>query len=279
MHYPPIQKISQGRNMKKLGTIDRSLALAILFFAAIAAAKVICEKNAKSLLGGDVEITRVGEQAPLNVFTFLSLYSKERSLSLTRQVLVVPLEKDAVPGAKPATAVLKVVDRTYPLYGKLEFTDLKRQRPFGIYAKGTMHGASVSKSLLNEIGINPGGHFFIGKQIFVASAVIDNEPDYKRSASDLPRIMVSRNGYGALFANSYEFPDDPTYSYRVKLDKNDNVESWRNKFEEVFADQGWQVRDWRENMPLPLYGVKLPFLLVSALALTATLITRIARNK
>ena len=222
--------------------------MAVILVGTFAFAKIIMEKNAKNRLGGDIEVSRIGLPGALSLQAYLGIHGKVRSESKSVKIEAKAHAKDAAGEIKPVTAIIKSIDRKYPLYSKWEFTDKKRRNIFGHFAKGTIRGAVVTKSLLSELGIEVGEHFLIGDKMFVATAILTKEPDAP-SDDNAPRMLVSTKGFFEMLNVNRQYDHKVIYSYRIKLPNNADTAEWKTNFKNVFGGDNWQVRSWQEMRP------------------------------
>lgn len=264
--------------MKKLNFSLVALVLAIIFIGIFAVAKVSVEKNAKLKLGGDVEVSRVGAPGKLSVLAFLSLNGKVTSEIMSVRVEVKANEKDTTKEIRPVTAFLKSIDNKYPLYGKMEVTEKTRKNILGSFIHKTINGAVVSRSLLDELGIKSGQHFKIGDKMYVAAAVLVDEPDAPEGSENTPRILTRPKGFNDMLQVNQNYAPDVNYIYRVKLAKKADLDEWRERFQNTFGKEQWQIRDWRDYAPSYITGVKWTFVLVTLLALMTLLIVRVTKH-
>lgn len=168
-------------------------------------------KQAKSLLGGDLEI-RSSHPLSVESRTILdTLY--QRGITRTHISELVAMAARTTKGsiAEQATQIieLKAVQPGYPLYGVLK-TEPSLPLEHLLYPDQSQcertpcHGAVVQEALLLRMGLTIGNRFKIGKAEFVITGLVRTEPDRMANAFSLgPRVIISE---AALKASSLVQP-------------------------------------------------------------------------
>jgi putative ABC transport system permease protein len=159
-------------------------------------------KQAKSLLGGDLEIRSSHHLSAEGQAVLQAL--NQRGIVRTHVSELVAMAASTTPGARAGQATqiveLKAVEAGYPLYGTLS-TDppvaLDHLLHPGPARCGTAacHGALVQEALLLRMGLAVGDRIKIGKTELLITGLVRTEPDRMANAFSLgPRVMISAAG-------------------------------------------------------------------------------------
>ncbi|MBH0179051.1 MAG: FtsX-like permease family protein, partial [Nitrospira sp.] len=161
-------------------------------------------KEARSLLGGDLEIRLSWQVSPAGQTVLDSL--RDRDVALTHISELVAMAAKAAPsttGQQTQIIELKAVEPQYPLYGSL------RLEPNGNLAallgrqtstcrEPLCFGIVVQESLLIRMGLSVGDQLKIGQGQFIITGVVRTEPDRMANAFSLgPRVFMSQEGLHA----------------------------------------------------------------------------------
>jgi putative ABC transport system permease protein len=168
-------------------------------------------KQAKSLLGGDLEI-RSSHPLSAESRTILDTLN-QRGITRTHISELVAMAARTTKGsiAEQATQIieLKAVQLGYPLYGVLK-TEPSLPLEHLLHPDQSQcertpcHGAVVQEALLLRMGLTIGNRFKIGKAEFVITGLVRTEPDRMANAFSLgPRVIISE---AALKASSLVQP-------------------------------------------------------------------------
>lgn len=197
----------------------------------------------KARLGGDVEIHR--RQKPLNYAMQAYLLFTSKTVSRVRT-----MEAHAQHKEKNLPILLKSVDRSYPLYGRLELALQQEKKPLARIAHRAMWGAVVNQALLDGLGITIGQRFQVGKAQLVATALLAGEPDLPPdSPPQAARVLVGKQAFD-LAAKAGGPPID--FYYRLKLSETVSPAGWKAAFEKRFPDGNWTIRDWKSPIDKPV---------------------------
>ncbi len=213
-------------------------------FAAAARSGLVAD--ARSLLGGDLEVRLVHRPIPAEALGFLAARGAVSAVTELRAMA-------AAPGGDPARRTLvelKAVDGGYPLYGAA------RLEPAGSLAAALAQvdgvwGAVVDPALLARLGLAVGDALEVGEARLAVRAVLAQEPDLAVQGFSLgPRVML---GEGALAATGLVQPGSLVqYAYRVRLaDLADEAEvaALKIALDEGFPEAGWRLRSFEGAAP------------------------------
>ncbi|MDE3059580.1 MAG: ABC transporter permease [Pseudomonadota bacterium] len=233
---------------RRLRLLFLCLALGVAVMSCIgsmvSALKAGIDRDAKSLLGGDVEIRQLYKPAGERLGMHAELTGGTVSRALDMRAMAENLPGK---GGNRTLVELKGVDKAYPLYGTL---DLNEERD-PVFYNDTGHklfGAAVGQSLLDMLNLKVGDRFRISDATFEIRAVIAGEPDRSVSGVPLgPRVITSIRGFratGLITEGSMV-----TFRYRVRLPEGADLTGWKSDLAETFPNAHWHVRDWHDSAP------------------------------
>ncbi len=223
-------------------TLMACLILGVTVMASVNSVGAVIENTlrdeAKSLLGGDVEVRLRGLAATEEQEQFLEQYGALSFVSTLRTMLYVDDEATLVE--------IKAVDAAYPLVGELVFnTDLPRESLF------EDNGVAVDEGLLTQLDLKIGDTVRLGQSEFVIRGTIRKEPD--RAVQILsfgPRVMMSHASLDASgLASSVGLTD---HRYRILSSTSKYIDSSAQKklqqaLDEAFPQQSWRVSGGDDN--------------------------------
>jgi putative ABC transport system permease protein len=219
-----------------------ALVLGVAAIAAIgslsAAFQEGLENEKRRLLGGDVEITAFNEELSAEALGFLEGSGR------VSKIVSAQLMAHAEEGEARSVIQLKAVDDAYPLIGEIKLApdteDLAAALAPATGEDGAVRGAVADRTLLDRLGLSPGGRIRIGAATFIVKAAIDSEPDRAAEGFLLgPRIIVSRAGADAT--RLLETSALVNYSYRVALE-NEDAAAFEARLAQSFPANPWRVR-------------------------------------
>lgn len=164
--------------------------------AAIAAIRSIIDqvtgvltREARAMTGADI---LVQSSRPWDAATTAIVQEEARRINARQQSEVVEtatmLRADLASGATRLVELL-AVDRTYPIYGTFTLEDGQPYRHDLIAGQGVL----VRPDLIAQLGVQVGGHVFIGQTRFEIRGVITGEPGRRAGAFSLgPRVVIDR---------------------------------------------------------------------------------------
>lgn len=209
----------------------------------INALKAAIERDAKSLLGGDIEIRQLYQPLGTQEMAYVMFNAKLVSRSMDMRAMAEGKDDNI---DKRILVEMKGVDNFYPLYGALTFSQQFRKDTFFSNWRGGIHGAAVDQPLLDALNIKLGDLFTIGKSSFRATALIDREPDRSVSSFSLgPRVLVNMGAFkstGLVTDTSMV-----NYRYRLKLNEGEDSVRWKLGMLEHFPSAYWNIRDWNDS--------------------------------
>lgn len=162
-------------------------------------------REARGLLGGDLEIRLSRPMSPSGLDYLASLSSREIVLTHVSELVAMAARRlDGKPGGQPTQLVeLKAVEPLYPFYGALRIEPARPLSallfpPAGQCLSQPCHGAVVQDALLIKMGLAVGDRVTIGQALFLITGVIRTEPDRMANAFSVgPRVLISQEGLQA----------------------------------------------------------------------------------
>ena len=161
-------------------------------------------KEARSLLGGDLEIRLSWQVSPTGQAVLDSLRDRDVASTHISELVAMAAKAESSPTGQPTQIIeLKAVEPQYPLYGSLRLEPdvglaelLRRQT--GNCPDRLCFGVVVQESLLIRMGLAVGDRLKIGQGQFVITGVVRTEPDRMANAFSLgPRVFMSQEGLRA----------------------------------------------------------------------------------
>ena len=226
------------------------------------------ESRARIALGGDIEISSV-QPVQTGSAAFLGMHSKERTY-VTLSKIQARSVKDS---SKTTLATLKSIEKKYPLYGKLEIKNRQRQPLLDRWRRKAPFGAVVNQALLDALDIKLGQRFSMGKKIYLANALLVQEPDHADNSE--PRILVGKKGASSFIYRRH--PNHKTmFYYRAILNQPYDLDALKSSFQQKFGTDVWSYRDWRDMVPWALR--MLDWWLLAALAALSLLAAKMQRG-
>ena len=198
------------------------------------------EKDARALLGGDVELQRPYLAASEDERAALAVGAR-LSAVVTMRSMVRPLA-----GGAPSLVELKAVDGAYPLFGTA------RLEPPGDLSEALGHdgqswGAVAEATLLSRLGLELGDRVQVGEATYRLSAIIAAEPDRASAGFALgPRLMVSTASLpetGLVREGSLI-----RYHYRAALE-GPSPAAWVAETKARDPRAAWRIRQFSESAP------------------------------
>ncbi len=137
------------------------------------------EREAKSLLGGDIEARLRSVEASEEELSFLKSYGAVSYIATLRSMLYVREESILVE--------VKAIDEAYPLVGKLLLNEtISRDAAL---ANG---GVIIDSILLSQLGLKIGDEISLGSKSYTIRATLNKEPDRAVQIFSFgPRVMMS----------------------------------------------------------------------------------------
>ena len=198
--------------------------------------------DGRSILGGDVDLSVVHEEASADQLTWLS----ERG-QISRMTHMRAMARSDKEDQGRVLVELKSVDNLYPLYGSAGLSpdqDLAQTLAF----QDGLWGAAAEPRLLRRLNLEVGDTLRVGETRFRITAALEREPDRTARAFILgPTLMIageSLDETGLIQPGSMIH-----YHYRLKLNSGVAVPQFREEVEEVFPEAGWRILDSRRAAP------------------------------
>lgn len=192
--------------------------------------------DAKSLLGGDISVRLVHQQANEAERAYLAGSGVVSEISTMRSMV------RRVDGERRSLVELKAVDDAYPLYGSLDVSPAQ-DRPTLLGFDGEAWGAAVDPNLLSRLDIAVGDTIRVGDGTFIVRGSIMREPDRASASVGLilgPRLLISRDALGET--GLLQPGSLINHSYRVRLPATADPVVWRSDLDRAFPEATWRVQ-------------------------------------
>ena len=217
------------RNYRKIFSIILTLFISLFILSAILTIEDSLKKelddNAKSLLGGDVEIDYNKVQGNLD------LINKVRKFTTISEMVEFTTMVSSVNNNNQSLFTrIKTVDKKYPLYGKVV------HKPVG--AMDRIHQEKntliVNENIFKTLDLKLNEKIKVQNQIFTVVGVIKSLPDVSGFVAFGDFAITSKETLRLLKLNS--LGSFLNYEYKVKFNEGDNTKVTRNKIKEIFKD-------------------------------------------
>lgn len=202
-------------------------------------------RGALEAVGGDLSL-RLFHRPPSNAE--LTTIRSEGDVSITAELR--PMARAVVNGSlrgAPLLVELKGVDRSYPLYGKVEILPSHNLYQT-LNQQGGVYGAVADPALFEALGVQPGDSVQIGDAQFQLRGTLAAEPDRAFRAFTLgPRIMVLSESFPAT-----GIVDEGAEAYfytHVKLAKNADAKAAMARIDQAFPKSGWRMVNAHDGVP------------------------------
>ena len=235
--------------VRGLGILIACVALGVAAITAVGgindAMLAALDANGRTLLGGDVSVTRMHLRASEVERAWLAGLGEVSEVAALRG-----MARSAAGGEqRQALVEVKAVDAAYPLVGSLEVTGGKSLAQ----AIGMSGTAVADPLLLQRLGIAVGDHVRVGDADLTLTAAIAAEPDRLTSQSLYgPRLLMSLDTLeatglvkpGALVRWSYRILGDG-----VALSRDGAATDFSRRLNAALPDNGFQVATRYEPVP------------------------------
>jgi len=217
------------RNYRKIFSIILTLFISLFILSAILTIEDSLKKelndNAKSLLGGDVEIDYNRVQGNLE------LVDKVRKFTtISAMVEFTTMVSTINDNDQSLFTRIKTVDEKYPLYGEVV------HEPVG--AMDRIHREKntiiVNENIFKTLNLKINKKIKVQNQLFTVVGVIKSLPDVSGFVAFGDFAITSKETLDLLQLNS--LGSFLNYEYKVKFNEGDNTKIVRNKIKEIFKD-------------------------------------------
>jgi len=217
------------RNYRKIFSIILTLFISLFILSAILTIEDSLKKelndNAKSLLGGDVEIDYNRVQGNLE------LVDKVREFTTISSMVEFTTMVSGINDINQSLFTrIKTVDKKYPLYGEVI------HEPVG--AMDRIHQEKntiiVNENIFKTLDLKVNEKIKVQNQLFTVVGVIKSLPDVSGFVAFGDFAITSKETLELLKLNS--LGSFLNYEYKVKFNEGDNTKITRNKIKEIFKD-------------------------------------------
>ena len=218
------------RNYRKIFSIILTLFISLFILSAILTIEDSLKKelndNAKSLLGGDVEIDYNRVQGNLELVDKVRDFTTI-SVMIEFSTMVSGLSDN---NNQSLFTRIKTVDKKYPLYGEVV------HEPIG--AMDRIHQEKntiiVNENIFKTLDLKVNEKIKVQNQLFTVVGVIKSLPDVSGFVAFGDFAITSKETLDLLKLNS--LGSFLNYEYRVKFNEGDNTKATRKKIKEIFKD-------------------------------------------
>ena len=219
-----------SRNYKKISSIIITLFISLFILSAIFTIEDSLKKelndNAKTLLGGDLEIDYNRNQGNLKLIEKVQEFSTiSHMIEFSTMVSTTSQETN-----KSLFTRIKTVDENYPLYGSVDY------EPIGAFDR--MHNEAntilINESLSKNLNIEINDRIKVQDQLFTIIGIVKSVPDVSGFVAFGDWALAGKQTLEILKLNS--IGSFLNYEYKVKFNENDNAESIEKRIENIFKD-------------------------------------------
>ncbi len=239
------RELSQGVSgfVLFLCALGLGVAMIALVLGLEAAINQSIQQNARTLLGGDVELRLTQRPAEPDQLAYISENSAGLSqIATLRAMVYIPEDPDIrsenTPGMRHLVEI-KAVDSFYPLFGHLTFDPASDQDHRSLLQKPL--SALISQPAAQKLGMEPGDIFELGAAEFTVTAIYAAEPDANLNTFELgPGLIINSSD---LAATDLIKPGSLVrYRYRLILPADQTFDEWKENLATAFPQAGWRVR-------------------------------------
>jgi putative ABC transport system permease protein len=230
-----------SRNYKKLSSIIITLFISLFILSAIFTIEDSLKKelndNAKSLLGGDLEIDYNRNEGNLELVNKVKKFTTiSQMIEFSTMVSTIDREKN-----KSIFTRIKTVDTKYPLYGSVNY------EPAGAFDR--MHNEPntllINESLSKNLNLKINEKIKVQDQLFTIIGIVKSVPDVSgfvafgdwALAGDQTLEILKLNGIGSFL----------NYEYKVKFNESDNANKIEQRIKDIFKDDQKVTIRYPEN--------------------------------
>jgi putative ABC transport system permease protein len=230
-----------SRNYRKLSSIIITLFISLFILSAIFTIEDSLKKelndNAKSLLGGDLEIDYNRNEGNLELVNKVKKFTTiSQMIEFSTMVSTIDREKN-----KSIFTRIKTVDTKYPLYGSVNY------EPAGAFDR--MHDEPktllINESLSKNLNLKINEKIKVQDQLFTIIGIVKSVPDVSgfvafgdwALAGDQTLEILKLNGIGSFL----------NYEYKVKFNESDDAEKIEKRIKDIFKDDQKVTIRYPEN--------------------------------
>ena len=219
-----------SRNYKKLSSIVITLFISLFILSAIFTIEDSLKKelndNARSLLGGDIEIDYNRNEGNLELVNQVKEFATiSQMIEFSTMVSTTDRKKN-----KSLFTRIKTVDMKYPLYGSVDY------EPAGAFDR--MHNEPntllINESLSKNLNLKINEKIKVQNQIFTIIGIVKSVPDVSgfvafgdwALAGEQTLEILKLNGIGSFL----------NYEYKIKFNETDDARKLEKRIENIFKD-------------------------------------------
>ncbi|WP_435115483.1 ABC transporter permease [Candidatus Pelagibacter bacterium nBUS_49] len=230
-----------SRNYKKLSSIIITLFISLFILSSIFTIEDSLKKelndNAKSLLGGDLEIDYNRNEGNLELVNQVNKFTTiSQMIEFSTMVSTIGRQKN-----KSLFTRIKTVDTKYPLYGSVDY------EPVGAFDR--MHNEPntllINESLSKNLNLKINEKIKVQNQLFTIIGIVKSVPDVSgfvafgdwALAGDQTLEILKLNGIGSFL----------NYEYKVKFNESDDPNKIEKRIKNIFKDDQKAQLRYPEN--------------------------------
>ncbi len=232
-------------DLRRFGILLACLALGVATIAGVSSVGAALQdailRNANTLMGGDLQVTRADRRADANELAYM------QSLGTVAETITSNSRGDAVDDSGNTVFLdIYAVDSNYPLYGHVVSPQLAAgEKPAKLLAfEDGAFGAIVDPVILDRLGIDLGGHFRINQTEFQVRGLLGSLPNGALRGFHLGlTVVMSIEAQQANPDTRAPLPGLLTnYSYKIKLDEGDYTTQQPIVAAHFAPDPEWNVQ-------------------------------------
>ena len=201
---------------------------------------VTLAREAKALLGGDVELRSARPLPDDGPRELAALQARGARVVGVRELVGMARRAD---NGRSVLVELKAPGREYPLYGRLATTPAE---PLGVLLEND--GAVVQREALERLALRVGDRFALGSLLLTVRGVVETEPDRSASLVTLgPRVFVAPDTLER--SGLLQFGSRVRYRTLVKLPPELAARELREDLARRISDPGVRVSSFDEAQP------------------------------
>lgn len=208
------------------------------------AIRVGLSERGQMLLGGDLEVRLVQQEAPQEAVAAFAAVGKVSHVAEVRAMA-------RAPSRRAQLVEVRAVDSAYPLYGQATLENgavIGSVLTYSPGGDGGTHTAAVAAVLAERLGLAVGDRFQIGDAWFRVGGIIAEEPDRAgRGFAFGPSVVV---GTAALHDAGLADPGSLVrHFYRIRVQEGADLAAIKESLNQQFPEAPWQVRDRTDSAP------------------------------
>ncbi|MGB0681187.1 MAG: ABC transporter permease [Magnetovibrionaceae bacterium] len=224
------------------------------------------QRDARALLGGDVEFRLMHRQASEDELAWINRHSARYSKMIEMRAMARPTDG----GPARSMIEIKAVDDLYPLAGQVR-SDPELPLDEALAVRDGIAGVIIDPSILRKLEIDIGDRVSIGEATYEVRAAMVREPDEVGSVFNFgPRAMIHMD---VLAETGLLLPGARIeYHYRLETRPGETGAQVIEEANEAFPNAGWRARSLDNASPGAERFIERMTLFLNFVGLTALLV-------